>query len=300
MQTLEENRPENYPDPFINKTPQRGPLNNIVPFAPDNPPWSSLSAFLMWLFSVAMIVIVPTAGLIFYLVSTGVNISDSSKMAEVEKDPAAMFVNVILIIPAHILTLIACWLVITNLNKHSFTEMLGWKWGKPGFWPSMAMFFGILVFLMSAAYLFTTIFGKQETGLEKIITSSRSTAIAIAIMATFTAPLVEEVVYRGLMYSAFQRSLGAAWAVALVTLCFAAVHFPQYYQSTATLLVITLMSLILTLVRVASGNLWPCIVLHTIINGLQSIGIVAGAYNLGETNNAVPEPAASFIMRLFH
>jgi membrane protease YdiL (CAAX protease family) len=50
-------------------------------------------------------------------------------------------------------------------------------------------------------------------------------------MATFTAPIVEEVIYRGILYSAFQRARGSGVAIAAVTLLFALVHVPQYYPS---------------------------------------------------------------------
>lgn len=296
MQTQEQDRLEYYAQAPLPKEPLQ---TSIAPYTPNNPPWSSLTAFLMWLFSVAMIIFVPSIGLIFYLMGTGVKLTDPSKVSQVESDPNTIFVNVMLIIPAHIITIVASWLVVTNINKLSFTEMLGWKWGKLGFLQMMGLFFVALVFLGASAYLFTSIFGQQDTALQKILGSSRNTAIAIAIMATFTAPLVEEVVYRGLMYSAFQRRLGVAGAVGLVTLLFALVHVPQYYESIATVLVITLMSLILTLVRVISDNLLPCIVLHTLINGIQSIGIVAGAYTPVDNNNAVPEPVTSFFMSFF-
>jgi hypothetical protein len=97
-------------------------------------------------------------------------------------------------------------------------------------------------------------------------------------MATFTAPLIEEVIYRGVLYSAFQRTVGVAPAVLFVTLIFALVHVPQYYESPATLALLLILSLVLTLMRAYSGNLLPCIILHTIVNGFQSAGLIAEPY----------------------
>jgi membrane protease YdiL (CAAX protease family) len=97
-------------------------------------------------------------------------------------------------------------------------------------------------------------------------------------MATFTAPIVEEVIYRGILYSAFQRALGSGIAIAAVTLLFALVHVPQYYPSYSTIGLLVLLSLILTLIRARTNNLWPCIVLHTIFNGFQSVLLILEPY----------------------
>jgi membrane protease YdiL (CAAX protease family) len=97
-------------------------------------------------------------------------------------------------------------------------------------------------------------------------------------MATFTAPIVEEVVYRGLVYSALQRTMGVWPAVVTVTLLFALVHLPQYWPSHSTMFLLLLLSLILTLVRVKTGSLLPCIVLHTIFNGIQSTLLILEPY----------------------
>jgi membrane protease YdiL (CAAX protease family) len=76
------------------------------------------------------------------------------------------------------------------------------------------------------------------------------------------------------LYSAIQRSIGVGWAVLIVTALFAGVHFWQYWGSPGTIILICLLSLILTLIRVRTNNLLPCVVLHTIFNGLQSLSLI--------------------------
>jgi membrane protease YdiL (CAAX protease family) len=80
------------------------------------------------------------------------------------------------------------------------------------------------------------------------------------------------------LYSALQRTAGPAFAVGLVTFLFAIVHLPQYYPSVSTMILLTLLSLTLTLIRVKTGNLLPCIILHTIFNGFQSILLIIEPY----------------------
>ena len=112
----------------------------------------------------------------------------------------------------------------------------------------------------------------------RLLRSSKYAVFLVAFMAVVTAPIVEEVIYRGLLYSALQRAVGTGLAVGFVTLLFSLVHLPQYYPSVSTMVLLTLLSLTLTLIRVFTGNLLPCIILHTIFNGLQSILLIAEPY----------------------
>ncbi len=262
--------------------------------SPNNPPWNSGIALLAWFISVALIFIVPTFGILFYIIFKGINPSDGGKLASIiQGDPTAILVNIIFVIPAHILTILVAWLIVTKVKKHPFREMLGWKMG--GF--NILYLVGIVVGFFILAAIVSYFIPEQDNELLRILKSSRAVVFAIAFMATFTAPLVEEVIYRGILYSAFQRTFGVATAVGLVTLLFALVHVPQYYPSYSTILMICLLSLILTLVRVKSENLLPCIILHTIFNGVQSILLIAEPY-LKQLSPENPQPAVSFILGL--
>ena len=141
----------------------------------------------------------------------------------------------------------------------------------------------------------TVYFPEQENELLRVLRSSRSVVFIVAFVATFTAPIVEEVVYRGVIYSAFQRKLGIHAAFIFTTLLFAVVHVPQYYPSYSTIFLLFLLSLTLTSIRVKTGNLFPCIVLHTVFNGLQSVLLILEPY-LNKVEN--PEPAASLFRLL--
>lgn len=264
-------------------------------FSPNNPPWNSGIALLMWLASILLMLVIPTIGIIIYIATKGVNLTNPNKLAEsIQSDPNAILVNIICVIPAHLLTLLLAWLVVTHFRKHSFREMLGWQWG--GF--NVLYLFGITIAFFAFAALLSTIVPEQDNELLKILRSSRTVVYFVAFMATFTAPIVEEVIYRGVMYSAFQRSFGIPIAVFLVTFLFAIVHVPQYYPSISTIFMICLLSLVLTLIRVKSDNLLPCIVLHTIFNGIQSIFLIAEPYlkQLSPEQQAQP---ATIVLQLF-
>jgi membrane protease YdiL (CAAX protease family) len=197
--------------------------------------------------------------------------------------------SVVGIIPAHLLTLVLAWLVVTKFKKYSFRQTLGWEKGGFVWWYYPLILIGIAA--VSAVVLH--FLPEQDNEMARILQSSNAAVYAVAFLATFTAPLVEEVIYRGILYSAFQRTFGVIAAVASVTLIFASVHFLQYWGSPGTIFVICFLSLVLTLVRVRTKNLLPCIILHTLINGIQSIVLVGQTF--AGDSNAVQNQAAAIV-----
>lgn len=260
---------QDYNEPLRNELENPSELS-IIP-TPDNPPWNSGVAFLVWLASVALIIILPTIAIIIYVAANHLNFSDREQLVELLKtDVNASILQIVAIFPAHLLTLFMAWAVVTKFNKYSFRQTLGWKFNNFRAWHIIVIIVGI--FALAAAL--TTYFGEHDNELLRILRSSRTAVILVAIMATFTAPIVEEVIYRGILYSAFQRTIGVNFAVILVTLMFALVHVPQYLPDYVSISMILLLSLVLTLIRAKTKNLLPCIALHFVFNGIQSLILV--------------------------
>jgi uncharacterized protein len=164
--------------------------------------------------------------------------------------------------------------LVTRGGKQSFWETVGWNWNGFGFWACL----GTTVAVYALAISIIAVTGEQENDLIRVLQSSRTAVFLTAAMATFTAPLVEELVYRGVLYPAFKQSMGTAPAVIIVTVLFAAVHVPQYLPSYGTIIVITILSLILTLIRAYTQSLLPCFVIHTLFNGFQAILLLLAPY----------------------
>ncbi len=260
-------------------------------YSPNDPPWNSIVAFLFWIFSVLMITIVPVLFLLPYLGPEGFRKPDSKAFENsLYSDPTAVLVALGGTFGAHVITLIAAWFVVTRLNKYSFREMLGWKWGGFKIWH------GVLIFaaVYGVAIGLNQLIGSQDNDMLKILRSSRGAVIAVAIIATLSAPLVEEIVYRGILYSAFQRTFNVPIAVSAVTLIFALVHVAQYYPDYGTILAILLLSLILTMIRAKTDNLLPCILFHFVFNGFQSVLLILQPYLPDAVD---PAKAQSFFFR---
>ena len=259
---------------FVAPPPDDAIFNAALP-TPNNPPWNGWTAFGVWFASIIFIIVLPNLFLTPYLFSKNLNTSDQSAVYEfLMTDPTAVILRLASVIPAHIFTLFIAWLVVTKFNTFSFRQTLGWGLDKFKIWHGIVLF--ILFYAIGLALI--KVFGEVETEFDKLLKSSQAAVYLIAFFATFTAPLVEEVVYRGLLYSAFQRRFGVTLAVVLVTILFTVVHIPQYSSESipdyATVIMLLLLSLTLTMIRVRTNNLLPCIIFHTIVNGIQSIFLI--------------------------
>jgi membrane protease YdiL (CAAX protease family) len=236
----------------------------LQPFIdPDDPPWGAGIAILVWFASIALLFILQLVFIIPYAAWRGV--------ASL-KSPNAIFIATFSTLPAHVLTVLLVWAVVTRFGKRPFWETLGWSWnGYFGLWLSI----GLGVVLLAASVAIAHFLGGDKvTPLEELLDSSAATRYLIAFLATLTAPFVEEFVFRGVLYSALHRVMGSIGAVVIVATLFAGVHVFQYWGNLGVIAAVTLLSLGLTLTRAISGRLLPCYVVHLVFNGIQSVMIV--------------------------
>ncbi len=230
--------------------------------------------------------------MISYLLSQKIDLSNQQQLVDfAQNDVTSIMVQIGAIIPAHIITLVLAWIIVTRFNTYSFKEMLGAKWGGFKWWHAFLLLLGVF----SLGLATNTIFGQQDNELLRLLRSSRYVVFLVAFMATFSAPIVEEIVYRGVLYSAFQRTFGVLFAIIMVTFVFALVHFPQYWGDYSTLITLTFLSLVITLIRVKTDNLLPCIAFHFLINGIQSLVLVFQPY-LPESLDATKPAEAAFVV----
>jgi uncharacterized protein len=254
----------------LSHLPLPEPIAEMIIHTPDNPPWGSGVAVAVWVLSVLSIFVFPALLLFPYLAAYG--LSDGAEMVEFAKtDPTAVLLQVIGVLPAHIFTLFLAWLVVTRNRTLPFRKNLGWHAGGTRWW-HYCIILGAFFVVASIVLHF---FPETEHEVNRILRSSRAAVVVVAILAVATAPIVEEVVYRGILYSAFQRTFGVPLAVTAVSLMFAGIHLPQYYPSVGPIFLITLLSFTLTMLRVRTGSLLPCIILHALFNGIQAVLLIA-------------------------
>lgn len=293
----------------------------------DNPPFSFPVAFALWLASILAAILIPGIALVSYIVSRYGAHRLPALRELIASDGGALFVTVAALIPMHLVLLALAWAVVTGFGKRPFLPTLGWTWNNFGWWKcvlfALAMYaFGMLVISFSPG---------GETAFDRLIKNSRATALVIAFAGAFTAPIVEEIYYRGLLYPTLFRSLKTFFArrrndarhnaqqdlfnqenfsdtpfdnapnialpddllnnedssshrtarilaILIVGLLFAALHYDQYAERPSAVIVVTLLGMALTAVRAVTGSILPCVVIHTVFNGIQAVLLVLQPY----------------------
>ena len=285
-----------------------GPANQVVvesseTFAaakpaphPDNPPWGLPLALLTWASSVVFILIIPQICALPYVAMHYSGTTGPTKEALLS-DKTFVLIFVIGLFVANLATLALAWAVVTRFRKFPFRKTLGLTWPENfGVWKSTGL--AILLFLLTMFIVWK--FGGQETDLQRILQSSRAAALVVAFIAATTAPLVEEVIYRGVLYSALQRLTGPIAAVLVVTALFAGLHVHQYWPDAGAISSILFLSLVLTSIRARTGRLLPCYVIHLVFNGIQSIIIVIDPYLRALYQSSRPDAVPGIIYSLFN
>lgn len=285
-----------YADQFL-------PKNEFRSVDPNNPVWGIGGAVLIWLASILMQGIIP----LFFIIPFAIHRGFSPGSPDFAKgalelavsDPTAIFLQILSILPTHILTFALVWAFVTRFGKRPFLASLGLRWhGHLDVWLSIA---GGIVLFGAATTLAKLLGAEKTTQLEQIINSSMATRYTIAALAVFTAPFIEEFIYRGVLYSALQRVIGVRGAVIFVAGLFTAIHVPQYRENIGVISAVALLSIVLTVVRARLGRLLPCIVIHMAFNGVQALFLVLEPFarrHLPSTEPVVP--TISILLRLVH
>ena len=235
----------------------------------------------IWIISVLLLLVIPVITALPHMIYQVVKFGPVALQPNAIKgDKLLLFYSVLGILPAHLLTLLVVWLLLTRGGRrHSFWSSVGWEWpdgisAKKVAWVSALVAVG----LYAVAWGVTTLYHGEKTDLDILIESSVYTRITTAIIAFTTAPLVEELIYRGVIYPAVEKVTGMWFAVAVVTLLFAGVHVWQYRTNVAVIVVITLLSLTVTVARAVSRKLIPSYIIHLVFNGVQSVLLILGSF----------------------
>lgn len=237
-----------------------------------------LAAIGTWFISLLLLLFVPVIVALPYIIYVW-RTRGMPRPEVLANDKTLLFFSILGIVPTHLLTLLLVWLVVTRGRKRPFWKTIGFEW--PPLAGSLVstlacILIGVALFVIGA--IVTSFWGGSKTQLDLLVESSLPARFATAFVAVFTAPLVEELIYRGVVYSAVEQALGKALAVTAVSLLFAGVHVFQYQNNIAVIVVITMLSFVLTLVRAYTGKLLPSFVIHLVFNGIQSVVIVLAPF----------------------
>jgi membrane protease YdiL (CAAX protease family) len=190
------------------------------------------------------------------------------------------------IVVAHPFSMLVAWLAITVWGGRPFLKTVGIDWGvlQKRFGPhqnglrrrvilcSVALGWGM--WAINIAAHITLLSG--GTRYSELPGNSLGVRLVEAALATFSAPIVEEVFYRGILYPKLERVAGAPLAVLLVSIAFAVTHMHQYSTKIGAISwlsvgIVFSHGLLLTLARWWTGSIIPSMLMHGVSNGLNTI-----------------------------
>lgn len=178
---------------------------------------------------------------------------------------------------AEVLTFAATWKFVVARGDR--LSSIGWK--KPR-WVDLAYtlagffayFILYMIVLTVATHLITSLNTgqKQELGFDNVVGAVDLTLAFISLVVL--PPIVEETVFRGLIFTSLRSRLSFGWATLATSVLFAIPHL-QFGTGNPLLWVAALdvfsLSLVLCYLREQTGSLWPGIGLHALKNGLTFV-----------------------------
>lgn len=88
----------------------------------------------------------------------------------------------------------------------------------------------------------------------------------IVFSVVFVAPFVEEVLFRGFIYPAFNKYTGMYPSIILTSVLFTLAHYPTMKDEYLFMAVIFVLSLLITYARARTGSTWLAIIMHHLYN----------------------------------
>lgn len=90
--------------------------------------------------------------------------------------------------------------------------------------------------------------------------------VPLAMLVVCVAPVVEELVFRGVLLSGLASRMGAGWAIIASAVIFGCAHLPDFGFAWYPVPALVLLGLALGWLRVRTRSLWPPITLHATNN----------------------------------
>ncbi|HEX5731315.1 MAG TPA: type II CAAX endopeptidase family protein [Blastocatellia bacterium] len=244
---------------------------------PDNPQWGLIGGVCIWLLSFSLPQVVPVPYLLIARQAGKVVIPTPEDLSTGNLDVRFIIISLVSTLIIHIIMLAVCWAVVTQFRRLPFFATLGWHWAGMPLWMRIMLVIWVLglVFLINI-FLPYILPDTQTTPFAHILRSSKAAKYLVVGVAVLTAPFVEELVYRGMLYSGLRSRLPESVSILVVTLVFAIVHIQQYWGAWSSLIGLTTLSLSMTVIRAKTKSLLPCVVIHQVNNTIAGLLILAG------------------------
>ncbi|WP_320674318.1 CPBP family intramembrane glutamic endopeptidase [Prochlorococcus sp. MIT 1341] len=127
--------------------------------------------------------------------------------------------------------------------------------------------------VLITGWLVSFTFGDQGGSnplLELVLSSRDPVALGLLVVTTVVlAPLFEELVFRGVLLPVLVKEIGRSWALVMSAIVFAMAHL-----SVSEFPPLLVLGVGLALLRLSTGRLLPCVLMHALWNGMTFFNLV--------------------------
>jgi membrane protease YdiL (CAAX protease family) len=117
----------------------------------------------------------------------------------------------------------------------------------------------------------------QDLELAQLLQGPRAIALLAALVIIIIAPIVEELLFRGIAFAGIAARLGPGWAAALTTIIFTAVHAPEKLLYPPGFIDVAAVALLSCWLRLRYHSIRPGMVMHFLYNGsMLVVPLMAG------------------------
>lgn len=256
----------------------------VTPPGPQPVEWKGLDVLFFLVFSAVWLVLSQFLSLAGYALLRPL-MGWQTPVSGLELSENAIFVVATqLVVYAPVLLYI--FLVVVLQYHQPFGVGIRWRW--PSFRQALRFLLTGVLLAMVVLAGSALLPDRRDFPLEKLFTSP-SAIYAVGALAVLVAPFMEELVFRGVLFSFFERLGGFRTAVPATAVLFAALHYPEYAGAWTHVFMILVVGLVLSVARALTGSLVPSFLLHTAYNatfiGLLFLG-THGFQNLHGTLGA--------------
>lgn len=188
----------------------------------------------------------------------------------------------------HAASLCVTWLVLTRGRRRPVLSFIREDWAAArgllahtgrNFrnFDSFALYVGVGLFCWVMVAAVATLLPRPSgpTAFNSAATATLQSRLLVFVLATFTAPVIEELYYRGFLLTQLRLAAGRFLPVLLVTVLFAAQHIGQYRDAAGiiswqSVSYVAASGLVFALARLLTGSLSAAIIVHATMNAINT------------------------------
>ncbi len=210
--------------------------------------WDAVTIFVVFLISV-MIVGGVALGIAAHLGAGG-----GAPVTELARDPKVIVPAQCL---AYLVTVAVAYFMVRT-RATSFLRAIRWDFPSSQFVGFIGAGIALSLLVQAASWLLPI---PKSLPIEHLFRDAGDAWI-MAVFGCTVAPLVEELLFRGILYPALARRLGMVTAVGITAVSFAALHTQQLAFAWAPVLMVLIVGVVLTLVRARTGSVAASFLIH--------------------------------------